>query len=168
MCLSTHDLTRRSTISENSDMFRTIFQLTTSHGGRRRNQESGRKAGIFQLTTSHGGRRIRSLLPDVPEPFNSRPHTEVDRKVIVVQNFHDLSTHDLTRRSTGTSIPKSFKMSSFNSRPHTEVDDVLQLSADRLKPFNSRPHTEVDSRPAVVTAGMSSFNSRPHTEVDCG
>ena len=99
--LSTHDLTRRSTIQAYLDSQKNSFQLTTSHGGRQSRRHPLSTWKIFQLTTSHGGRL------NIGELLLLFPH---------------LSTHDLTRRSTipsCTGIPTS---SSFNSRPHTEVD----------------------------------------------
>ena len=56
--LSIHDLTRRSTTFCRSLCRRSVFQFTTSQGGRHRS--------------------IKKLMSDVP--FNSRPHKEVDRK----------------------------------------------------------------------------------------
>ena len=77
--LSTHDLTRRSTILNCENGILTIFQLTTSHGGRQSVEGSERNHGNFQLTTSHGGRRFYVHgQKNVDVPFNSRPHTEVD------------------------------------------------------------------------------------------
>ena len=54
--LSTHDLTRRST--------RYILGIAAEL--------------FFQLTTSHGGRLRLYDFPRRVDPFNSRPHTEVD------------------------------------------------------------------------------------------
>ncbi len=34
--------------------------------------------------------------------FNSRPHEEVDREICAVLDTTDVSTHDLTKRSTGS------------------------------------------------------------------
>ena len=104
------------------------------------------KYGIFQLTTSHGGRHNLGLLRITA---------------------HDLSTHDLTRRSTRPLQRLMRRRRPFNSRPHTEVDvrsALIPFSA--MQTFNSRPHTEVDpDRSFKITVG-GPFNSRPHTEVD--
>ena len=79
--------------------------------------------GIFQLTTSQGG----------------RPHQRYS-----CHCSSDLSTHDLTRRSTsGTTLPQKHLLS-FNSRPHKEVDPDKTSDGDVFPPFNSRPHKEVD------------------------
>ena len=54
--LSTHDLTRRSTVyfySVDPDL---VFQLTTSQGGRHDPDKNRWGTTIFQLTTSQGGR----------------------------------------------------------------------------------------------------------------
>ncbi len=100
------------------------------------------------------------------EPFNSRPHAEVDL-------------------SDGAPGKVLF---SFNSRPHAEVDQNESSYEIPGKSFNSRPHAEVDrpGSPAFCTALLSThdltqrsttsttvkatharaFNSRPHAEVD--
>ena len=54
--LSTHDLTRRSTMHFVKKYLLRSFQLTTSHGGRRLIVDLTSISEIFQLTTSHGGR----------------------------------------------------------------------------------------------------------------
>ena len=78
--LSTHDLTRRSTnpfLYISSYIW--FFQLTTSQGGRRKSTNKYTVFTVFQLTTSQGGRpRLR----------------------VWISWTKQLSTHDLTRRST--------------------------------------------------------------------
>ena len=99
--ISTHDLTRRSTTSNliQFDLF--IFQLTTSQGGRPFGRiRSASTTSPFQLTTSQGGRRNDSRSYIREEHFNSRPHKEVDTELIQTLGELDISTHDLTRRST--------------------------------------------------------------------
>ena len=121
--LSIHDLTRRSTCDRQYQRKIVIFQFTTSHGGRRDLLNGGINAGVFQFTTSHGGRRRvgycfsrvsalsihdltrRSTLKtdqsnQYRSSFNSRPHTEVDKRVEDWKGVDGLSIHDLTRRST--------------------------------------------------------------------
>ena len=123
--LSIHDLTRRSTIrpQENGRMLkpfnsrphkevdgsrlrsgcrRTIFQFTTSQGGRRKGVIIVDYMIVFQFTTSQGGRHQQNQQSEgLLRPFNSRPHKEVDLYLLdgdlccIV-----LSIHDLTRRST--------------------------------------------------------------------
>ena len=103
--LSTHDLTWRSTLEQHAD-----------RGG----------ADHFQLTTSHGGRQGGSG-PQVPRavPFNSRPHMEVDRFFVRFLLAEDLSTHDLTWRSTRIVLIVATEITTFNSRPHMEVDIIF-------------------------------------------
>ena len=100
--LSTHDLTWRSTCAPPWPVFDGCdFQLTTSHGGRRcmhSRKEMGNKD--FQLTTSHGGRQACRDMAQGIEPFNSRPHMEVDKQ----------------------DVPLYPWLLTFNSRPHLEVD----------------------------------------------
>ena len=101
--ISTHDLTRRSTSYHALFLFRcSIFQLTTSQGGRptvakqkayneiisthdltRRStsrQDFYFLYTLFQLTTSQGGRLSRLLMIIWIAYFNSRPHKEVDSR----------------------------------------------------------------------------------------
>ena len=100
--ISTHDLTRRSTFLPAVSPARFVFQLTTSQGGRR-------------VTAS--------IVPPLLSYFNSRPHKEVDfRGRRLKSRAVNISTHDLTRRSTRIYrfIPST--LLHFNSRPHKEVD----------------------------------------------
>ena len=98
--LSTHDLTQRSTLrfchTSNICFFQLTtsrrgrptgqcdmqiafpFQLTTSRRGRHRSSGYSRDRYSFQLTTSRRGRRIPRTPFAQPDPFNSRPHAEVD------------------------------------------------------------------------------------------
>ena len=80
ICLSTHDLTKRSTYRNRGHCEYTIFQLTTSRRGRPRIS--------FQDSA-------------IGKSFNSRPHEEVDPPAACMASFMvSLSTHDLTKRST--------------------------------------------------------------------
>ena len=79
--ISTHDLTKRSTVLSRSTMHSQVkFQLTTSRRGRPPPVPMPFSFSIFQLTTSRRGRLL---------PF-----------VFLVLPFC-ISTHDLTKRSTG-------------------------------------------------------------------
>ena len=111
-------------ISNNWRYKYTTFQLTTSQGGRPLLYYHNYLIYLFQLTTSQGGRPF-SVLPPPPlfVYFNSRPHKEVDllprshpqtlflfqlttsqggRHYVATSAsaMYDISTHDLTRRST--------------------------------------------------------------------
>ena len=56
---------------------------------------------VFQLTTSRGGRRgCPSESRTGYSYFNSRPHEEVDQIPTKPKEYEDISTHDLTKRST--------------------------------------------------------------------
>ena len=78
--LSTHDLTRRSTKDRIS---------------------KAERERTFQLTPHTEVDAAILAGEDRRKPFNSRPHTEVDGKASKLLDRLDLSTHDLTRRSTG-------------------------------------------------------------------
>ena len=123
-CISTHDLTKRSTegISALNEML------------------------TFQLTTSRRGRLVSFLsMLTPPSYFNSRPHEEVDassgssaptsvlfqlttsrrgrlRRLADAMGMKSISTHDLTKRSTAVFGHDANWGRNFNSRPHEEVD----------------------------------------------
>ena len=101
---------------------------------------------LFQLTTSRRGR-----------PFYHA----------VIGNICNISTHDLTKRSTpGCQHMQRYVHRNFNSRPHEEVDASLSLCVRLQNHFNSRPHEEVDSSLILFPQYIHHFNSRPHEEVD--
>ena len=105
--ISTHDLTRRSTTEPPAGTaFVSVFQLTTSRGGRP-------FAVCFLLRLVH---------------FNSRPHEEVDYVEVQPYKIDNISTHDLTRRSTMLPVLIMAREGYFNSRPHEEVDGHLILN----------------------------------------
>ncbi len=120
--LSIHDLTRRSTEFFSSAGRIYGFQFTTSQGGRRYWRTGAVFITIFQFMTSQGGRRLSAGHCGADQPFNSRPHKEVDRYPL----------HWVLR------------WNSFNSRPHKEVDCFPKCSGTASYSFNSRPHKEVD------------------------
>ena len=142
---------------------------------------------MFQLTTSRRGRRI-SGDNFINLCFNSRPHEEVDLSLSIAKDFLDVSTHDLTKRSTLQRFHRFFSGGCFNSRPHEEVDLWHRALGNQCNCFNSRPHEEVDNNDEdthnhldVSTHDLTKrstlffvrkmaichcFNSRPHEEVD--
>ena len=167
---------------------------------------------VFQLTTSRGGRRPGNRQRAPHTYFNSQPHEEVDGQLLCDLVCRYISTHDLTRRSTekqyapeeawdisthGLLTRRSTHSSDaarhvvryFNSRPHEEVDpfSLMQLGRNSIsthdltrrstrfapfacenvrKYFNSRPHEEVDRERLIEHVFERYFNSRPHEEVD--
>ena len=101
--VSTHDLTKRSTLESQRVPLSPMFQLTTSRRGRRSGTHSAMAYHVFQLTTSRRGRRFHRF-------FAAHPS--------------NVSTHDLTKRSTSLLSNSRGFTPSFNSRPHEEVDRV--------------------------------------------
>ena len=80
---------------------------------------------IFQFTTSQGGRRSPIVPQNItPATFNSRPHKEVDQVALAVaalRRYFQFTT------SQGGRLPFRFHQivrTSFNSRPHKEVDST--------------------------------------------
>ena len=120
--------------------------------------------------------------------FNSRLHEEVDIKIVFLQFIHDLSIHDLTRRSTictlthrrscGLSIhdltrrstlsgrEKLLQTLSFNSRPHEEVDNTGLSGGPSGRNFQFTTSRGGRLAGEAVEPKKSTFNSRPHEEVD--
>ena len=99
--------------------------------------------------------------------FNSRPHEEVDQGITLAGMFFDISTHDLTKRSTMSQMRQTRQKKHFNSRPHEEVDGAGGwIFAGWPCNFNSRPHEEVDGSYCAIKPPVKYFNSRPHEEVD--
>ena len=85
--VSTHDLTKRSTLESQRVPLSPMFQLTTSRRGRRSGTHSAMAYHVFQLTTSRRGRRFHRF-------FAAHPS--------------HVSTHDLTKRSTAIFTQKVF------------------------------------------------------------
>ena len=118
--ISTHDLARRSTKPPLFFILNpSLFQLTTSQGGRLWIGDFSTIPWVFQLTTSQGGRRYAR---------SSRIRAE------------SISTHDLARRSTLRFLSLCGRLSHFNSRPRKEVDlnyiitffDIIVISTHDL------------------------------------
>ena len=80
---------------------------------------------VFQLTTSRGGLRPGNRQRAPHTYFNSQPHEEVDQNHCNRKMECNISTHDLTRRSTRQREQESAMRSHFNSRPHEEVDAMV-------------------------------------------
>ena len=85
--VSTHDLTKRSTLLIQALLLAFSFQLTTSRRGR-------------LVTLSHDA--VLDMC------FNSRPHEEVDPGFRMAYLCTGVSTHDLTKRSTAIFTQKVF------------------------------------------------------------
>ena len=103
--ISTHDLTRRSTHFKCHIHGFFIFQLTTSQGGRRFDALLLVVILVFQLTTSQGGRhftgRQNNNYMDISTHDLTRRSTSRDSSLV---GCRGISTHDLTRRSTETIV----------------------------------------------------------------
>ena len=147
ICISTHDLARRSTLRPFFHALPATFQLTTSRGGRlyttaqplhqnpvsthdltRRSTLKGLFNAVyetvFQLTTSRGGRQL------------------------LLKNGCHLEVFQLTTSQGGRHLlAVALKMSAlyFNSRPRKEVDRMYFFEKKTYEHFNSRPREEVDS-----------------------
>ena len=167
---------------------------------------------IFQFTTSHGGRRESDLLLKWRQ-FKLSIHDLTRRSTTTVWGHkleEELSIHDLTRRSTRIAVASVLRSTSFNSRPHTEVDfcihpimfyewlsihdltrrstgdqldvldkkelsihDLTRRSTGYTSPSFTRQafqfttsHGGRPLRHSLHPETSHSFNSRPHTEVD--
>ena len=180
--LSTHDLTKRSTIIPDMlpDMS-TLFQLTTSRRGRP--QCGGLADGMddFQLTTSRRGRPLQDYDACISRSFQlttsrrGRRHHIFSHTSRERLSTHDLtkrstssdtgarealmlSTHDLTKRSTCRLIWVLFHQTDLSTHDLTKRSTHTRSEiADCLKPFNSRPHEEVDDTTSLISKYNSSF-----------
>ena len=165
--ISTHDLTRRSTNPNYIYIGGSIFQLTTSRGGRHSLLNTLIYFSTFQLTTSRGGRRLETMVFWIQKYFNSRPHEEVDVYSYLIFQLWEISTHDLTRRSTWQQPFQTCRNLTFQlttSRGGRRIR-VEALRNGKIH-FNSRPHEEVDWSLPHLKLPHPHFNSRPHEEVD--
>ena len=78
-----------------------IFQLTTSRGGRQDLKPRDEAVTPFQLTTSRGGRRTTISSSSFASAFQLTTSRGGRRAIAAKEkNLTDISTHDLTRRST--------------------------------------------------------------------
>ena len=87
-CISTHDLTRRSTAWAKADF--TDIGISTHDLTRRSTEPSGVPSApkwVFQLTTPQGGRPGICVLMQRQRNFNSRPHKEVDHRRILHHGY---------------------------------------------------------------------------------
>ena len=117
---------------------------------------------LFQLTTSRRGRQ--EPFP-MQRYFNSRPHEEVDQFVHGFRDFLNISTHDLTKRSTWLHSAH-FTIEVFQLTTSRRGRPDMSPPASAKKYFNSRPHEEVDRKGVCKNEVVHDFNSRPHEEVD--
>ena len=100
--------------------------------------------GTFQLTTSRRGRPFKIARRKARSYFNSRPHEDVD--VLHDQTINTLliSTHDLTKRSTGMDYTARFKHN-ISTHDLTKRSTIIHFIIHLVnRHFNSRPHEEVD------------------------
>ena len=166
-CISTHDLTKRSTFISHATIIAHLFQLTTSRRGRLSSSSDNSSKNSYFNSRPHeevdeGRRDFYNGLLD----FNSRPHEEVDG--LRRQDGDPLLEFQLTtsRRGRPWRLYGPAAAFHFNSRPHEEVD-VMPIPPSLLFTyFNSRPHEEVDVMPIPPSLLFTYFNSRPHEEVD--
>ena len=172
--ISTHDLTRRSTLIRITFLSFSVFQLTTSRGGRPvyTNQlfkqsnisthDLTRRStyidlvlmlfGIYFNSRPHEEvDLIQRLVWTLVIHFNSRPHEEVDRRYGNPYRYLDISTHDLTRRSTAYEKVRSI-VSNISTHDLTRRSTAVfnTIIVDYFH-FNSRPHEEVDVQHCKLT-----------------
>ena len=99
------------------------FQLTTSQGGRYGGFNLQTTDKAFQRTTSRGGRPLDGVEYIGFSSFQlttsrgGRQGSEDNER-----RYHNISTHDLARRSTKADLKPKEEGEYFNSRPREEVD----------------------------------------------
>ena len=122
--ISTHDLTKRST-----NVIHCLLSRHTNFNSRP-HEEVDEKQGlllklrlIFQLTTSRRGRRQYVSYGDTDVLISTHDLTKRSTGWTVgVCDVKKISTHDLTKRSTNPISSHTTSVVYFNSRPHEEVD----------------------------------------------
>ena len=96
---------------------------------------------MFQLTTSRRGRLVTLSHDAVLDMcFNSRPHEEVDFGCCFQCNANDVSTHDLTKRST-SSLHREMQSKSFQlttSRRGRQTQETFDLNRFAFQLTTSR------------------------------
>ena len=167
ICISTHDLTKRSTAWQSLCLdYRRYFNS-------RPHEEVDNFLNIYIIIyhiSTHDLTK-RSTAPEtrsevIRENFNSRPHEEVDNspdRRLISPSLFQLTT---SRRGRLHRIFLEKGLTYFNSRPHAEVDACRLLHTCSTENFNSRPHEEVDQERRYNNEDNIYFNSRPHEEVD--
>ena len=86
---------------------------------------------VFQLTTSHRGRRIFFGNCNISAHFNSLPHTEVDLEAALCA-FPFLYFNSLPHTEVDEIVHYDLaRLMYFNSLPHTEVDSNLSQNSER-------------------------------------
>ena len=145
--ISTHDLTKRST-----QVPEVINRLVENFNSRPHEEvdtaylQTPLEYRLFQLTTSRRGR---------PPVWRMDGRTS------------SISTHDLTKRSTGVSVACIIIAKNFNSRPHEEVDPQ---ASDHIHQTQGISTHDLTKRSTVwiwrILKHCTHFNSRPHEEVD--
>ena len=144
--ISTHDLTKRSTL-----FFHALYC-------------------IIMYFNSRPHEEVDDVARSMEYPgdyFNSRPHEEVDsRKInggLTWQNFNSRPHEEVDMEwQTSNILPPIFQLTTSRRGRLSR----LQGQQNRNQNFNSRPHEEVDFHQIRLCHAKNYFNSRPHEEVD--
>ena len=144
--ISTHDLTKRSTLAVQTISQILVFQLTTSRRGRRRPWQA--KKCTCAISTHDLTKRSTFIIVFQSDIFPISTHDLTKRSTVkyfawisvcfIFQlttsrrgrprlwnrliRWPNISTHDLTKRSTSWIASGGIFAIHFNSRPHEEVD----------------------------------------------
>ena len=150
ICISTHDLAKRSTFLRLGEGRRIL--ISTHNLAKRSTAQiyKLKQEQLFQLTTSRGGRLLQLLSLPIPDlHFNSRPHKEVDVIAEKLYSIINISTHDLTRRSTMALRVTETSTDVFQLTTSRRGRLVFAITPPVHPSFNSRPHEEVDNSPRI-------------------
>ena len=166
--ISTHDLTKRSTIEQTYSVQRVVFQLTTSRRGRLITPSGTTKPKSNFNSRPHEEVDYTQLYRICAKKyFNSRPHEEVDDYLQTYANTGREFQLTTSRRGRPQRVPQSPCKAEISTHDLTKRSTLLRtIPTLYLMHFNSRPHEEVDQRIAALEAEGGDFNSRPHEEVD--
>ena len=129
-------------------------------------KQSNSRNSAFQLTASQGGWPHLAGWPLSVPYFNSQPHKEADKDVIVPSRpiwYFNSQPH---KEADQQHSIRCRVLDHFNSQPHKEADSVRGRRGPPWRDFNSQPHKEADSCKLQMLGWQLYFNSQPHKEAD--
>ena len=147
-CLSTHDLTRRST------------------------RETGIQQGGEITFNSRPHKEVDGegiAFKTAEQTFNSRPHKEVDsRNILDRQGCFPLSTHDLTRRSTFSGV-LSFQLFCLSTHDLTRRSTIIcvhEIDADILSTHDLTRRSTYGSIGGLLSMRLSTHDLTRRSTAD--
>ena len=130
-------------------------------------KQSNSRNSAFQLTASQGGWPHLAGWPLSVPYFNSQPHKEADKDVIVPSRpiwYFNSQPH---KEADSCKLQMLGWQLYFNSQPHKEADDVMIVDYDNQEIISTHSLTRrLTIRPPFLCSVWKHFNSQPHKEAD--